>query len=336
MKQITIKDIAKEAGVSITTVSHVINKNIYVSDELTQRVNKIILKYNYRKDFIASSLRQRRTKMIGIIIPDITNPELASISRGLQLTFYKKGYISIVCNSDYNYKNEIDFMEELSSRKIDGFIIIPSIEENKLFETIDAKLPMVIINRKIDRENTDFIMIESYKSLIEIINYLVNLGHKKIAYINREQNLYQSKLRFEGYLEGLKKNNLKFDSSLVSNSSGFSIGDGYADMEKFLELENKPTAVIAYNDVLAAGIVEAIKNNKLKVPEDFSIVGFGNTFIGRFLEPKLTTIEASTDEIVSNSVQLLLSRIQKKVVRSRIVNINRSLVIRESTGRVKS
>ena len=332
-KKITIKDIAKEAGVSICTVSHVINKTHYVSPQLTDCVNKAIEKYNYRMDVSASSLRKKVSRMIGVIIPNSSSQFFALLTKYIENFSRKIGYHVVICNSDYNTDIEIEHIEALMTRNIDGIIMIPVSEDIKCYRNIfELNTPFVFVERKIEGINCDSVITHSYDSISQIIDHLVGLGHKKIAYIGREKELLHSRIRFDGFKECIRKNNLDFNEEYIIYGNSFKFRNGYEDMLKLLELKDKPTAVLVFNDVLAIGAMQAIKDKGYKIPEDFSVVGFDNIEISNYTEPPLTSITTNKEEVAKVAFNLLINKISKKSVRKKNVFIRTEVVMRKSTG----
>ncbi|MBM3708694.1 MAG: LacI family DNA-binding transcriptional regulator, partial [Actinobacteria bacterium] len=187
MKQkITMKFIAEKASVSVATVSSVINNSNFVSKKLTDRVNKTIKKYKYQKDFLATSLRKRMTKLIGIVIVDLTNTINAILCSEVEKLFRKHGYNTTISSSELDFKVEQECIYELINRNIDGIIIIPLREGRENYKNLfDSGKPVVILNREFKNTNSDFIMFDSYNAMVDTIDHLANLGHKRIAYINR-------------------------------------------------------------------------------------------------------------------------------------------------------
>jgi len=336
-KKITIRDIAKEAGVCIATVSNVLNKREIVDKKTIEKVEKVISKYNYRINTSASSLRGKLSKMIGVIIPDSSNLVFSYVTKEIEKLARDEDYSLVICNSDYNLKNEIEYINTLKSRDVDGIISIPSEENMCIFNNLNrSKIPVVLINREIKDSNIDFVMADCYNAIISVIDYLYKLGHKKIAYIDREINLTHSQKRLKGYKKGLLKNNLKFQKSFYLKGNGFSIQDGYSDMVKFLDMNEKPTAIIAFNDMLAIGAMRAILDRDYRVPDDFSVIGFDNSYIDEYLEPSLTSVTFERRQIAAESFKLLLNRMRGDKSAAKNVIIPLSLVIRKSTGKIKN
>ena len=331
--KLTIKDIARIAGVSTATVSCVINNTRPVSKKLSDRVNKVIKKYNYRTNIHAGSLRSKVTKLIGMIIPDIANPIFSFFSKKIENLFRDRGYSLIICDSERHIENDLEYINILYQRNIDGLIFFPSKENDRRYEILNKfTIPTVIIERRLKNIKADTILNDDYKSFLDLIDYLVNLGHKRIAYINIQKGFYQSSQRMKGYLDGLKKNKIKFDGNLIVCGDGFIYKDGYHAMQELLKIENRPTAVIAFLDVLAIGAVRAIKDYKLKIPDDISVVGVDNILIDNFLETTLTSLSGQKGKIAEIAFDLLLNRINGDKSKSKNIVLPRKLKIRESTG----
>ena len=335
-KDITIKDIAKEAGVSLGTVSNFLNKKVAVSEKLSKRLRKVISKYNFRLNFSASSLRGKISKLIGIIIPDSSSLVFSFVIKEIEKLSHEFGYSVVVCNSDSNYAAEVEYINVLKSRNVDGIIIIPSEENMAIFDGFNLDIiPVVLMNRRINNSNIDYVTIDIYPALLEVINYLVGLGHKKIAYMNREIHLVQSRERLNGYKVGLKNNKIKIRKEFIIDGEGYFLEGGYKDMVKILKLDDKPTAIIAYNDSMAIGAIKAIKDHNFKVPDDFSVVGFDNSFINDYVEPTLTSLTFQKKEIAGKAFNLLLKRMNGDKGPPQGIVLHSSLVIRNSTGENK-
>ena len=332
-KRITMKEVAKEAGVSLTTVSHYINKTRYVSDEIAQKIDNILIEKDYYKKSGKEGIRTRQVKTISVIVPDSSNPIFSVINREIEQLAEVKEYNVIVCNSNREYKNDIRHLGLLNSRGISGVILVSSREDSKEYNIINKyKIPTVLIERDVDVLNTDIVWGNHGSIMKDVVKHLADLGHKRIAYINREEYLFKSRMRFKGFLKGLEENNLKYYDDLVSNDGGFTFEDGYNEVSKFLYMDNKPTAFIVYTDVLAIGLMRAIMDKGYKIPEDFSIIGADNISVGDYIKPSLTTITFQKKEIAYNAFNLLIKRIEGKKNTPKKISVDLKLIVRESTG----
>jgi len=338
VKNITMKEIAKEAGLSIATVSHVINKTRFVKDKTAKRVSEIIKKKGYIRNPKQEKVKQRgwSSKIIGLVVNDSSNPLFAFISREIELLAHEKGYSVIMCNSNRNTENEIRYINTLISRKVDGIIIASTMEKIEIFSNlIRYNIPFVLMERKVEGLESDRVLADRYNAAKKVIDYLVNLGHTKIAIIDRDNHLYNSQMRFQGFLEGLKKNNLEFDKDLVLNSGGFWPEHGYLEAQKLFNMDKRPTAIIACNDLLAMGVIRAIQDRGLKVPENFSVIGFDNIFIDDYFNPRITSITYQKKEIARNCFNILINRIEGDKSKPKEVLLQLHLIERESTGKAK-
>jgi len=338
-KTVTIEDIAKEADVSAATVSHVINKTRFVNDNTAKRVNEIIKKRGYLRNSSQKKLVQRgwSSKLIGLIVNDSYNPLFAFISREIELLADKIGYSVIMCNTNRNTDNEIRYINTLIARKVDGVIIVATQEKKENFNNLlRYKIPFVLIERKIKDLETDAVMGDRYNAAIKAVDYLAKLGHERIAFINSDSHLYNSQLRMQGFIKGLKKNNLDFKQDLILENGGYWPKDGYVQAQKIFNMIERPTAIIAHNDLLAMGIIRAIQDRNLNVPNDFSVLGFDNLFIDDYFHPRITSITYRKKDIANNCLSILIKRIEGDKGKPEEIMLDLQLVIRESTGPCKA
>jgi len=330
---VSIKEIAREADVSIATVSNVINKSYKVTEKTKKRVEDIIKKYNYRINIGASSLRSKVSKLIGVIVPEISNPLFSKLNDEIEKYASEIGYSIVICNNNYDYKKDIEHIEMLESRNVDGLIMIPSIEDKKvLVPAIRSNIPTVLINSTIEKCNCDAVVVDIYKAVFAVVNYLASLGHKKILYTNEEPSLFVSQERLKGYIDGLKNNGLILREDLIMHVGGFRYEDGYNFVKKILELKDQPTAIIAYGDMLAIGIIKAIFDSGLKVPENYSVIGFDNITIDDYLGIRLTSVAYGIKDIARAAIDALLDRIKYKDNPEKLVILPLSIKKRESVG----
>lgn len=308
----TIKDVAQKAGVSITTVSHVINETRYVSDELTEKVYEAMRALNYRPNIIARSLRSGRTKTIGLVIPDISNPFFADFSRRIEDNGFAHGYNVILCNTDENPAKEEMYVNVLISKQVDGLIFFSS-GNSKSFKNIVSlgEVPVVITDREPEEIDSDIVLIDNHAGGYQATQYLISLNHKRIACISGPSPIRPSAHRVEGYRSALEEAGIAIDEELI-RSGDFRSLSGEREMRALLELSDPPTAVFACNDMMALGAMRAIKNANLNIPADISVVGFDNTPISALVYPQLTTISQPIKEMADLAVELLIEKIDIK------------------------
>jgi len=333
---VTIKDIAKQAGVSTATVSHVINKTRFVSDVLQERVKNAIEDLDYQPNIMAGSLRSRRTKVVGLIVPDSSNPLFAAFLRLVEQVSSSSNYNVLLCNSSYNFENELSCIRVIRSKKVDGLIIIPTTtNSDHINQLVENKLPVVVLHHIIPGCKADSVIVNNFKGTYEATIHLINLGHKHIVYIDRPVSLPHSLERLNGYRKALEEHGIRQDDNVIQ-CSGFNYIDGSEAMKKLLKRKPDITAVLAFNDTIAMGAIRTINDHGLKVPDDISVVGFDDIELCSFITPRLTTIHFPKYKMAQATVDILLKRIEDSEIKKPIKKVlPLNLVIRESTSKAK-
>jgi len=333
---VTIKDIAKRAEVSVATVSHVINKTRFVSDILQDRVKKAIEDLDYHPNIMAGSLRSRKTRVVGLIVPDNSNQLFAALSKSIEQVSSSSNYNVMLCNSSYDFEMELSCIGVIRSKKVDGLIIIPTMTNPDLInQLVDNKLPVVILHHIINGCRADSVIVNNIKGTYEATLHLIGLGHRHIGYIDRPVDLPHSIERLKGYRKALEEKGIKKDDYII-RCSGFNYINGSEAMERLLKRKPKITAVMAFNDTIAIGAIRAINDKGLKVPDDISVIGFDNIELSSFITPRLTTVHFPKHKMAEAVVALLLKRIENPVIEKPVKKVlPLNLVIRESTSRVR-
>ena len=335
-KRIKMIDIAKEAGVSITTVSHVINKTRNVRSKTAKKVLTAIKRNNYFKSIPASALRGKKTKLVGLIIPDVSNPLMAKLNKDIEEIFYEEGYNITICNSHNNFEKENFYINALLSRYVDAIIILPVKQESKYLQIVlDNLVPLIIIDREVNNLDADFILVDNFKGFYKATQFLINNGHSKIGYIERPYDLSHNKERFRGYVEALNDNNLEFDKKYWLRASGFRYLDGYNAVKDLLNRNDLPTAILCFDDVMALGGMLAITEAGFKIPEDFSIIGFDDTAINKYLFKSLSSVTWPTKKIAAEAIKILLKKIDSNHSKEKIF-LKPILNIRDSVTSIKT
>jgi LacI family transcriptional regulator len=328
----TIKDVANRAEVSITTVSHVINKTRFVSQELVQRVQAAMEELNYQPNTLARSLRMGETKTIGLIVPDNSNPFFAEVSRIIEDISFEKGYGVFLCNSDGILEKEAAYIRMLIAKQVDGIIFIAAenTQEN-LTDLTHRNFHVVVVDRDLPDSTIDVVLVNNELGGCEAVNYLLNLGHIRIACITGPSQLTPNAARVEGYRLALHKAGIPLREELVVPGDFRSLS-GEKAMERLLQLDEPPTAVFACNDLMAIGALRALRNHNLRVPEDISVIGFDDIPTSGEVTPALTTIAQPIAKLSTCAAELLIKRIQgdhKSEAAQRII-LDTQLVIRDS------
>ncbi len=329
-----IREVAQKAGVSITTVSHVVNQTRFVAPETEQRVRQSMQELNYRPNSLARSLRRGETKTIGLILPDSANPFFAESARLLEEAAYQKSYSLILCNSNGDLEKERLYSEVLFNKQVDGIIFMAAGDDTRsLQELIDHQLPVVIVDRVFDQMDLDTVITDNRASGYSAVNHLIEYGHRRIGIIRGPSNLTPSAQRVIGYHQALEKAGIPIDPTL-EQMGDFHSRTGYAATKFFLQLTNPPTAIFACNDLMAIGALRTIHEAGLSVPADISIVGYDDIEMASYIQPALTTIAQPIAELAETVIKLLLERIEQPGLPPRRIVIQNKLVIRQSTRRI--
>ena len=304
----TIKEVADLAGVSITTVSHVINSTRFVKQETRQRVIEAMQRLNYRPNNTARSLRMGISKMLGLMVPDNSNPFFAEMARKIENLCYENGYNVILCNSDNNQEREASYIELLIGKMVDGVIFIASGNQpDHLTKLVEAEIPIVIVDREVNQQVADVILVDNCRGGYLATEYLIQLGHRNLACISGSSKVTPSADRVQGYLQALHDYGLQPDHEKIV-SGDLSYEGGMKAMNTLLSLSQPPTGVFCCNDLMAIGAMRAIRSASLRVPEDVSLVGFDDIFIASAVTPALTTIAQPISDIAGKAAELLLER----------------------------
>ncbi|MRX66767.1 transcriptional regulator, LacI family [Flavobacterium resistens] len=337
----TLKQIAKELGVSVSTVSKALNDSPEISEQTKVKIKEYAKLKNYKPNVIGLNLKNRKTKTIGVIIPNILNSFFAKVFSGIEKVADKKGYNVITCISNESLEKEIHTLEMLSNGTIDGFILSVSEEAQKLqdynhfSEIINDGTPIVMFDRIADEVDCDKVVVDDFDSALNSTQHLINLGCKNIALISSVDNLSVGKLRADGYLKALKDNNIPVNEKIILRT------DSEDDMKAKIDaiFDNKVDAIFALdeNDSVAALRVSLKKG--YRVPEDISIIGFADGILAsRRLSPSLTTVSQHGIEIGEVAAKRLIKRLEETEEETsdyETIVIKTVLKERESTRKVK-
>jgi DNA-binding LacI/PurR family transcriptional regulator len=329
----TIKDVAQTANVSTATVSHVLNGTRYVSEELRERVLKAVNDLDYQPSQIAASLRTKRTQSIFLIIPDIANPFFPPLVRGAQDAFDRKQFAVIVGNTDRRYDRELEFLNLALRTQADGIIINPTqIGYDDLREVIERGVRLVLIGTHIDHPDLDIVRVDNRAGAYDAVRHLIDLGHLRIAMVCGPLHTSSAWQRYEGYQRAMEEAGLPIQPGWVVEET-FDQDGGYRGTQKLLTHREHPTAIFATADLMALGVMQALRDAGLSVPHDMSVVGFDDIPAATLTTPALTTINQPKYEMGKRAAELLLARITgRKLTRSRHGLMEYGLIVRGSTA----
>lgn len=311
----SIKDVAREANVSIATVSRVLNNIDVVNEDTKKRVLEAIKKLDYRPNIVARSLKTQRSRTIGIIIPDISNPIYPEIVRGAEDVCNIYDYNIILCNTDLDPEKEVEYLRVLGEKMADGAIYISNSLEKTIGKAIrESDIPLVLIET--DENETGFpsVLVDNKQAAKDVVKYLVKKGDKRIAFIGGDRDaINANSVRYRGYVEALKENNLEYDEDIVyfCNQS-LKAQDGYRAMNSILNKCKDIDALFCSSDALAIGAINALRNNGIRVPEEVDVVGFNDVHGGEFFYPRLTTVAQPLYDMGSVATRLLIKKINNE------------------------
>lgn len=333
----TIKDIAKEAGVSITTVSLVLNnKPCRVAQQTRENIIKISKKLHYKPNSTAKALVTKKTQTLGLIIPDISNPFFSELAKGVEMEAQKNNYHVIFCNSNQNGNKDLTNLELLISKQIDGLIISTSLNNsdtkyinqfNRLI--FENKLPVVAVDRKIPSKNYDTVSLDHREGGFLATMHLLELGHRKIGCITGPADSDSANERYKGYVDALSLYDIPHDKSLVYHGD-YQINSG---IEGSKELISKGvSAIFACNDMMACGAIRQARLMGKAIGKDISIIGFDNISICEILDQPLTTIHQPVYEMGKNACELIITLINEPRSKKQLIKFLPSLVKRATTN----
>jgi LacI family transcriptional regulator len=314
---VTIKDIARALGISTSTVSRALRDSHEISPETKQLVLDCAEKLNYRPNPIALSLKERRSRSIGVIVCEIANNFFSQVINGIESIAYDRGYNVIVSQSRESYEREVIDLQYLASRSVDGLLISLSTETNDLshLKSLHAKgLPIVFFDRITEEINTHRVIVDNFRGAYDATEHLIKNGHKRIAVISNSEFLSITHERVAGYKEALIANGYEVNEHYVQHCFyGGMIFEEIEDaINKLFTQRNKPDAIFATSDKLTTGCLKTLKRRGLKVPDDVSVVGFSNTDIAELIDPPLTVVRQPAIEMGKAAIELLLQLIESK------------------------
>lgn len=313
--QVTIKDIARELGISPSTVSRALKDHPDISPETKKAVNELAEKLNYQPNIVALSLRQSKTNTIGVIIPEIVHFFFSTVISGIEDVANKAGYNVIITQSNELVEREKASIKTLFNSRVDGMLISLSRETNAYdhIDNILAKgVPMVFFDRVYNTINSSKVIVDDLSGAKDATQHLIDQGCKRIAHIEGPPNLDITKQRLEGYLEVLKENKIPVDQELIVSCPSGTIEEGKSATEKLLKLGNRPDAIFATNDPAAMGAMQAIKEAGLSIPNDIAVVGFSNWIFSALLDPSLSSVDQPGFEMGQEAAKLLIRQIGVK------------------------
>lgn len=327
-----IKVVAKEAGVSASTVSRVLSGTVPVTDETRIRVKAAIAKLNYQPNAFAQGLKGGRIQTIGLVIPNVRNLVFPAAIRGIEDTAKQHGYNVVLCNTDEDIEKERFYIESLRRRLIDGFIFSTARPGHEYLLSLPAEgMPVVFMIRQLG-ESVDTVVLDNEDGACQATKFLIGRGFHRIAFVNGSLDLPLFQHRYEGYLRAMSEAEITIDESLVIHGAN-GWDEGYRAMRFLLEQGKKPDAVFATSDPKAIGVIHALREAGLRVPEDISVMGFDNLDFAAMIDPPLTTVAQPFYEMGARACARLIELIEQDTEsKARVDVFPAELVIRKSVS----
>ncbi|MBP2097830.1 LacI family DNA-binding transcriptional regulator [Enterococcus rivorum] len=332
--KLTIKEIADLAGVSVTTVSQILNnKGSRFSSETRQKVLAVVEKYQYKPDFFASNLITRHSKTIGMIVPDVTDFFFSKVVEGVETYLNNSGYMILLCNSKHSLQKETQYVTELIHRSVDGIILAtPNLlpEDHILKQPVNQNMPFILVDRGINPRESGRLIVKEYEGAYQAMNFLIAEGHRNIGMIRESQGYYQLTERLMAYKHALRDNAIPLQEKFIACGE-LNLDGGHKAAKELLENNEELTAIFCGNDEMAMGAYQAIAEAGKQIPDDISVIGFDGLDISKYLVPALTTIYQPSFDIGHTAAQFLVQTINnpKQKIPNRIFNTN--FVKRKST-----
>ncbi len=331
---VTIKEVATRAGVSVGTVSNVINDLSTVSARNRKKVNEIILELGYTPNKIAASLSNKKTKNIGLVVTDISSPFYSDLIKAITETLETYGYHVFLCGSDENIAKEEKLIKNLMSMWVDGIILIPSYADCRDIHFLNSlEIPLVVVNREIEGFEKDIVVFDNFKGAYEGVQYLIKAGCRKIAMLTGSNRSQSSIDRYMGWKKAMEENDL-YEEGLAFWGH-YTIESGAAMAEDAFKKNKGLDCFFTTSDLIALGAMRVVKSKGLKIPDDISVMGFGDISLSQFLTPSLATVKRPFQEIGKLSALIMIERLnykgdfsQKKII------VDGETVIRDSVKKL--
>ena len=331
-KRVTMRQIAARAHVSVGTVSHVINNTAGVREPVRRRVLEAIERLGYQPSLLARGLRRNQTTIIGVIIPDISNPFFPLVVRGVEDIAYQNSYRLMLCNADNDAQKEQVYFDELRAYRMAGLIVIPSANSRLVAAAGTAgELPVICLDRCPEGWKGDSITVDNAEGAYQATHYLLGLGHRRIAAIAGQLHVTSAVERLKGFKRALRESGITIAPEYIQEGR-FDRLSGYEKSLMLLQFSPRPTAIFAANDLVALGVLAAMRELGLRCPEDVSLAGFDDLEIASFTNPALTTVAQPAYQMGARAAALLFERLRGENLPAQHIVMNTSLKVRDSTA----
>ncbi len=333
--QVTIIDIARQLGISKSTVSRALTGHSNVHQQTREKILKLAQEMEYERNMFSVGLIKKSSLTLGIIVPEFSRSFFPQVIIGAQQRAKENGYNLIISQSDENYETEVSNAKVMLAHQVDG-LMISITRETKDFEHLEVfqrkGIPIVFFNRVCDQMIVPKVIVEDTEGAFAAVEHLIKRGKKRIAHLSGPSSLVISRKRQEGYINALRKYDIDFDPELLVNYD-LSVTSVEGHIDHLLNLKSPPDAIFAINDPAAIESIKILKKRNIKIPEDIAVVGFSNDLVSSIIEPSLTTVEQPIKEIGQTAAQLLIDQISRNVEdwKAQTVSLKTNLIVRDSS-----
>lgn len=332
---VTLNDIAERAGVSVSTVSRVLNdkaSKYRISSSTEAAILEAAKELNYRPNQIARGLRLKKTNTVGVIAPDISNPFFAYIIKRVQNIAHHLGYSIVVCNTDENLEQEIEHVNVLYRNRVDGLIAMPVGQVYDHYaEWFERGRPLVLLDRCFDALDASSVVVDNYTGSYEAVEYLVQFGHRRIAFIQGLPGTYTNNERLRGYREALRAHGIPIDEDLIVGGD-FREENGYMEAKILLTSSHPPTAIFATSDLITLGVLKAVAEEGLEMPGDLSLIMFDDFDFAPYLKCPITAVRQPKEMMGEMAVKLLVEELKGERKDGKRIVLKTTLVVRDSVA----
>ncbi|MCG8500760.1 MAG: LacI family DNA-binding transcriptional regulator [Firmicutes bacterium] len=326
----TIQDVAKRAGVSVATVSRVLNHSLSVREDTRKKVQVAIKDLNYQPNLLGRNLRRSETKMILVLLPTISNTFYVKIVKGIEEVGLRNGYNIMLCDTDSDKQREEVYLDLLKNKLIDGAIFMATELSKEELSEIGRYFPMIQCCEYKEGAEVSYISIDNFAAAYKAVQHLIELGHQRIGMISGTNHCISTFQREAGYKKALEDAGIAFDDALILKGE-YGFKSGFRAAKQFLHRDKRPTAIFAMSDMMAIGAMKAIKERGLQIPDDMAVVGFDNIRFSTMVEPQLTTISQPQYDIGCIAMDLLLKQMKGELKEPQHIFVEHELIIRKST-----
>lgn len=332
--RVTIKDIARELGVSASTVSRAMKDHPDISPATKKQVNELVEKLKYKPNTVALSLRSQKTNIVALVVPEIVHHFFSSVISGIEEVALEEGYHVMIFQSNESYERELSIIQSLSSLQVDGLLVSVSKSSKKFGhfkELMDEGIPLVFFDRACEEIDADKVVVDDFNGAFNAVEYLIKSGCKRIAHFGAPQHLQIGYQRKRGYISALEKHKIEPDDELMLRYD--TLEEALEVTPQIMRLKHPPDAIFAVNDLTASGVIRVLKQMRFRIPEDVSVIGFTDGLVAAVTDPPMSSVSQHGFEMGKRAMMMLLSRIDilEDDVPARLEILPTDLVLRETT-----